>query len=60
VGQKEMYIKIQKVFSYEPVLLRWAMWPMGLLLYIYNLFENNQIKFNNQVEKQLAPHTSRH
>jgi hypothetical protein len=32
VGQKEMYIKIQKVFSYEPVLLRWAMWPMGLLL----------------------------
>jgi hypothetical protein len=30
VGQKEMYIKIQKV--YEPVLLRWAMWPMGLLL----------------------------
>jgi hypothetical protein len=22
VGQKEMYIKIQKVFSYEPVLLR--------------------------------------
>jgi hypothetical protein len=32
-----MYIKIRKVFSYEPVLLRWAMWPMGLLLIFHIL-----------------------
>jgi predicted small secreted protein len=33
----EMYIKIRKVFSYEPVLLRWAMWPMGLLFVLVYL-----------------------
>ena len=28
--------KFKKIFSYEPVLLRWAMWPMGLLfVYIF-------------------------
>jgi hypothetical protein len=47
VGQKgnEMYIKIPKVFSYEPLLLRWVMWPMGL--FCFNLKNMGDIRLIN-------------